>query len=476
MNNDITKAIPHSIEAEQAVVGGLMLSRNSGIAFDSIADMIKKEDFYRYDHAMIFDAVSELQGNRQADFVTISEYLERNDKLYEAGGAQYLRDLTRSVPSSANIKHYAKIVKDRSIERQLQNIGGDIQDIAVGNGKTDEKLNSAQELIMSISESAIEAGAVSAKEALTGVIEQLEIRSEIGDGIVGMRTGFSEYDNLTSGLEPGALVIVAGRPAMGKTTFALNIAEHAAIDNNKSILVFSMEMPKEQLIMRSIASRGQVDFGKLRKAQMEEHEWAAMSRASAEISKTKLFIDDRSGMSPQQIRTTARKIKREHGLDMIVIDYLQLMRVPGISSNNRTLEIGEISRSLKEIAKELQVPVIALSKLNRALEQRPNKRPLMSDLRESGSIEQDADIITFLYRDEVYNEESAHRGIGEVITVKQRNGEIGTIMTRFEGKYCRFRDLQEGEIGEIKSENASYYTPSEDEGKRSTGGFNYKQK
>jgi len=436
------KVPPHSIEAEQAVLGGLMLDNN---AWDHVADRINEDDFYRRDHRLIFRAIVGLSENNQPfDAVTVSEWLERNQELTNAGGLAALGALVKETPSAANIQAYANIVRERSVVRQLITVATEVADAAYRpEGRTaPELLDLAEQKVFEIADSGARGrtGAVSIKSLLTKVVDRIDQLYQQDEPITGVSTGFADFDDRTSGLQKSDLVIVAGRPSMGKTTFAMNIAENAAIKHKFPVLVFSMEMPGEQLAMRMMSSLGRIDQSRLRRGQLDDDDWARLTSAMGILAEAPLFIDDTPALTPTELRARARRIAREHGLGMIVIDYLQLMQ-SSRSGENRATEISEISRGLKALAKELNVPVVALSQLNRSLEQRPNKRPVMSDLRESGAIEQDADVIVFIYRDEVYNEDSPDKGKAEIIIGKQRNGPIGTSYLVFQGQYTRFDNL-----------------------------------
>jgi replicative DNA helicase len=449
---DELKIPPHSIEAEQAVLGGLMLDNN---AWDRVADRVVEGDFYRQDHRLIFRSIADLADkNRPFDVVTLSEWLESRGELEPAGGLAYLGNLAKDTPSAANITAYADIVRERSILRQLIAVGTDIADSAFQAQGRDsrELLDAAEQRVFEIAERGARAqqGFRPIKSLLKNTVEHIDMLFERDDPITGLPTGWNDFDELTSGLQNGDLVIVAGRPSMGKTSFALNIAEYAAIKRQLPVAIFSMEMPGEQLAMRLLSSMGRINQQRLRTGKLEDEDWPRLTSAVSMFAEVPLFIDDGAALSPTEVRARARRLMREHGeLGLIVVDYLQLMQVAG-TSENRATEISEISRSLKALAKELRVPVVALSQLNRSLEQRPNKRPVMSDLRESGAIEQDADLIVFIYRDEVYNEESADKGIAEIIVAKQRNGPIGTVRLTFLGQYTRFENF----IPEIYSNEA----------------------
>ena len=436
------KVPPHSIEAEQAVLGGLMLDNR---AWEQIADLITEVDFYRRDHRLIFRSVANLEANDQPfDVVTLSEQLSKTSEQEDAGGLAYLGRLAKETPSAANIKAYAEIVRERSVLRQMIEVGTDIASDAYNPEGRDSKelIDDAERRVFEIAEQGTRVGNgfVGMKKLLAKTVENIDYLYENEGTITGVATGFNEFDEMTTGLQKADLMIVAGRPSMGKTTFAMNVAENAAIANGTSVAIFSMEMPAESLTMRMVSSLGRIDQHHLRTGQLTDDDWPRITSAVSILSEAKIFIDDTPALSPSELRARARRLKREHGLGLIVIDYLQLMQVSG-SSENRATEISEISRGLKGLAKELEVPVIALSQLNRSLEQRPNKRPIMSDLRESGAIEQDADLIVFIYRDEVYNDDSPDKGTAEIIIGKQRNGPIGTTRLTFLGKYTKFENF-----------------------------------
>jgi len=432
---------PHSVEAEQAVIGGLLLDNR---AWEQIADRITDKDFYREDHRIIFSAIRNLEEKSQPfDAVTLSEWMQAHGQLEDAGGLAYLGRLAKETPTAANIVAYADIVRERSVLRQLIAVG---TDIASSGFKTEgrssrELLENAEKQVYQIAEQDMRGrgGFQDIKDLLTKTVETIDFLFQSEGNITGIPTGFDKFDESTTGLHPGELVIVAGRPSMGKTTFAMNIAENAAIGSKTPVAVFSMEMPGEQLAMRMISSLGRIDQHHIRTGQLTDEDWPRITSAVHMLSEANLFIDDTPAMSPNEIRARARRMKRKHGLGLVVIDYLQLMQVHG-GSENRATEISEISRGLKALAKELSVPVIALSQLNRSLEQRPDKRPIMSDLRESGAIEQDADVIVFIYRDEVYNDDSPEKGMAEIIIAKQRNGPIGKSVLTFLGKYTKFEN------------------------------------
>ena len=442
------KVPPHSLEAEQSVIGGLMLDNR---AWDEVADIINENDFYRHDNALILRAIDALaQDTQPYDVVTISEWLGARNELDSIGGLAYLSILANDTPTAVNVKAYANIVREYSILRSLIQIGNEISASAFNaDGKpSKELLDEAERKVFLIAEQGAgnRQGFQAINELLGRAVERVEEMYRSGDAITGIATGFTSFDEKTSGLQKSDLIIVAGRPSMGKTSFAMNLAETAALNGGHSVAVFSMEMPGEQLALRMMSSLGRIDSHRLRTGKLDDQDWPRLISSVNMLSKAKLFIDDTASLTPTDLRARTRRLKREHGLDLVIVDYLQLMQVSK-STENRATEISEISRSLKALAKELEVPIVALSQLNRSVEQRPDKRPVMSDLRESGSIEQDADVILFIYRDEVYNEDSADKGVAEIIIRKQRNGPIGTVRLSFLGQYTRFENLAHDNYG-----------------------------
>ena len=437
------KVPPQSIQAEQSVLGGLMLDNET---WDQVADQVSEVDFYRKEHRLIYRIIQELSAKQVPfDVITLSEALEKKGELEDAGGLAYLGTLAKDTPSAANVKTYANIVRDRSVLRQLIHVGTEITDSAFNTEgrETTELLGNAERRVFEIAEQRQrgESGFSSIKTLLAEAVDKIETLFEQEGSITGASTGFTDLDEMTSGLQPADLIIVAGRPSMGKTAIAMNMAENIAIKGDKPVAIFSMEMPGDSLAMRMMSSLGRIDQHKVRTGKLGDDEWPRLTSAINILAEAKLFIDDTPALTPSEVRSRARRLAREHGqLGLIVLDYIQLMQSPG-SGENRVQEISDISRSLKALAKELNVPVVALSQLNRNLEQRPNKRPVMSDLRESGSIEQDADVIVFIYRDEVYNEDSPDKGMAEIIISKQRNGPIGTLRLTFLGQYTRFENF-----------------------------------
>ncbi|GAA0790759.1 replicative DNA helicase [Marinobacterium sediminicola] len=440
------KQPPHSIEAEQSVLGGLMLDNNT---WDAVSEVLLEDQFYRPTHRMIFRTMQKLiDDGRPIDVVTLSEELDRTAELEQAGGLEYLVSLARNTPSTSNIRAYAEIVRDRSLLRQMISVANEIADSAFhpGGRASDEILNEAEQKIFQIAENRPnQGGPEPVNPLLKRAVDRIDELFNNSDALTGVTTGFDDLDDRTGGLQKSDLVIVAARPSMGKTTFAMNLVENALMATERPVLVFSLEMPADQLVTRMLSSLGRINQTKVRNGQLEEDDWPKLTTAVNMLKNKPLFIDDQPGISPNEMRTRARRIVREHGdLAMIMVDYLQLMTLKTGKSEGRTQEISEISRSLKALAKEMNCPVIALSQLNRSLEQRPNKRPVNSDLRESGAIEQDADVIMFIYRDEVYNEDSPDKGVAEIIIGKQRNGPIGSVRLAFIGKYTRFENLAHG--------------------------------
>ncbi len=436
---DTLRVPPHSIEAEQAVLGGTMLVAD---AWDKIADRLIAEDFYRKDHRLIFQAISELVArNQPCDVLTIGEWFQHHGKTDEIGGAAYLIELAENTPGAANIRAYADIVREKSILRQLIDAGISTAEEAYHpDGRhSRDLLEAAEQRVFAIAETGARGrkSYTSMPDTAREVLRILHERYENRGQLTGLSTGFVDLDRWTSGLQGSDLVVVAARPSMGKTSLALNIAEHAALSDKKSVLFFSMEMSVTQLGFRLVSAIGRIDQTHLRNGDIAEEDWPRVTQAMSLLGKAKIFIDDTAALAPNEIRARARRIQREHGLGLIVIDYLQLMQVPG-NKENRATEISEISRGLKALAKELNIPVVVLSQLNRSLEQRTDKRPMMADLRESGAIEQDADVILFIYRDEYYHKDSTDKGLAEIIIGKQRNGPTGTLKLAFLGRYTKF--------------------------------------
>ena len=436
------KVPPHSVEAEQSVLGGLMLNND---AWFNVAEVVSAMDFYRPAHQIIFEAMADLAADDQPlDAVTLSERLFSKGLQDKAGGLAYLAELAEGTPGASNVVVYAHIVREHSTLRQLIGAANRIAESAfTPQGRpSDELLDMAEQEVFRIAEGRLkEGGPQKVVPLLSAAVERIERLYASRNPITGIATGFDDLDKKTAGLQPSDLIIVAGRPSMGKTAFAMNLVEHAVMESQGAVLVFSLEMPAEQLVMRLLSSLGRIDQSRMRTGDMHEDDWPRFTSAVSQLKDKDLYIDDTPAISPNELRTRARRVARETGgLGLVVVDYLQLMRGSGFAEN-RTNEISEISRSLKAIAKEMRCPVVALSQLNRSLEQRHDKRPVMADLRESGAIEQDADLILFIYRDEVYNPDSPDKGTAEIIIGKQRNGPIGMVRLAYIGNLTKFENL-----------------------------------
>jgi replicative DNA helicase len=439
---------PHSIEAESSVLGGLLLDNG---AWDRVGDLLVDNDFYRHEHKLIYAAIGALiNASKPADVITVNEYLQNQGKADEMGGLGYLNSLAQYVPSASNIRRYAEIVRERSILRKLVSASDEIATNAFNpQGKAiDRILDEAEQKIFNIGEegSRMKQGFQSMDTLVVELLDRVQEMADNPNDITGVPTGFYDLDRMTSGLQPGDMVVLAARPSMGKTAFAINIAEHVALNEGLPVAVFSMEMGASQLAVRVVGSIGRIDQGHLRTGKLSDDEWPRLTEAIEKLRSVSLHIDETPGLTPSELRANARRLARQCGkLGLIVVDYLQLMSGSGGSGgDNRATELGEISRGLKMLAKELQCPVIALSQLNRSVEQRTDKRPMMSDLRESGAIEQDADIIMFIYRDDYYNKDSKEPGVAEIIIGKQRNGPTGTVKLTFLKNLTRFESLASG--------------------------------
>ena len=443
------KVPPHSIEAEQSLLGALLLDNQ---AFDRVADLVTGEDFYRDDHRRLWRHIARLiEASKPADVVTVSESVEASEDKDKTGGPAYLGALAQNTPSALNVRRYAELVRERAVQRRLAQVATGIAEEALNPGgkEVGQLLDEAESKIFQIAESGArrDQGLLEIKPVLARVFERIDhlYHRENPSDVTGVPTGYTKIDQMTSGLQSGDLVIIAARPSMGKTALALNIAEHVAVDNGLPVAIFSMEMSSTQLAMRMLGSIARVDQHKMRTGRLNDKEWGDLSDAMAKLHETPLFIDEGGALTALEVRARARRLKRQYSkLGLIVIDYLQLMAASS-QGENRATEISEISRSLKAMAKELDVPVVALSQLNRAVDQRPDRRPVMSDLRESGAIEQDADVIMFIYREVVYKPDlpEDQRGFAEVIIGKQRNGPIGTIKLTFLGQHTRFENYQD---------------------------------
>ncbi len=446
---DAIRVPPHSIEAEQSVLGGLLLDN---AAWDRITDLVRDHNFYRYDHRLIFQHIDRLiAASRPADVITVFESLSSVGKADEVGGLAYLNALAQNTPSAANIRRYAEIVRDRGVLRKLITVSDEISGQAFNpQGKeVRQMLDEAEAKIFAIAEEGSRGaqGFLEIQPLLTQVLERVDelYNRDNPSDITGVPTGFTDLDRMTSGLQAGDLIIVAGRPSMGKTAFSVNIGEHVAIESGLPVAVFSMEMGAAQLAMRMVGSVGRLDQQRLRTGRLTDDDWPRLTNAIQKMNDAQLYIDESPALSSRDLRGRARRLARQCSkLGLIIVDYIQLMSANEGRGENRATEISEISRDLKALAKELNCPVIALSQLNRSLEQRPNKRPVMSDLRESGAIEQDADVILFIYRDEVYNPDTPEKGVAEIIIGKQRNGPIGNVRLTFTGQYTKFDNYAAG--------------------------------
>lgn len=437
---------PHSIEAESSVLGGLLLDNK---AWDRVGDVLTSSDFYRYEHRLVFDAIARLvNANRPADVITVFEELQSLAKGEECGGLQYLNALAQFVPSAGNIRRYAEIVRERGILRRLVSTADEIAAAAFNTqGRAvAELLDEAEQKIFRIGEDGarMKQGFQPMEALVVKLLDDVQARSENPNDITGLRTGFEDLDRMTSGLQPGDLIILAARPSMGKSSLSINIAEHVALHEGLPVAVFSMEMGASQLAVRIVGSIGRIDQNHLRTGRLTDDEWPRLTEAIEKLRNVSLHIDETPGLTVSELRANARRLARQCGgkLGLIVVDYLQLMSVSSsMSDENRATAVGEISRGLKMLAKELQCPLIALSQLSRGVESRSDKRPMMSDLRESGALEQDADVIMFIYRDDYYNKDSKEPGVAEVIISKQRNGPTGTVRMAFLKPLTRFESL-----------------------------------
>ncbi len=441
----ILKVPPHSLEAERSVLGGLMIDED---AFERVAEIITPEDFYRSDHRIIFRCMLSLaEQNKPLDIVTIAEALDGAGELDNIGGMAALSELAGSTPSATNVRAYAEIVNERATLRELISAGNQIADSGFNPQGRDAAtlIDVAESRVFQIADSRpTSGGPAGVRPLLTRAVQRIDELFQTKGALTGLSTGFADIDHMTQGLQDGDLIVIAGRPSMGKTSLMMNMAENAVIRGDAPVVVFSLEMPADSLIMRMLSSLGNINQSKIRSGQLEDDDWPRLTSAVTMLNDRPLFVDDTGGITPNELRSRTRRIAREHGdIGLIVVDYLQLMQVPG-NVENRATEISEISRTLKNIAKEFNCPLIAGSQLNRGLEQRNDKRPIMSDLRESGAIEQDADVIIAIYRDEVYHEDSPDKGVAEAIILKQRNGPIGTRRLKFFGQYTKFEDLAQG--------------------------------
>lgn len=430
---------PHNLEAEQSVLGSLLIDRDAII---KVASILKPEDFYHSANGIIYQAILDLYNRREpTDFLTLSDELARKERLDLVGGVAYLSSLLNAVPTAVHVEYYSKIVERTATLRRLIDAGAQIVALGYREGiDTEEALDQAERILFEVSQRRGAREFESIADVLERFFDQIDYLQQHRGSVVGVGTGFADLDQLTGGLQRSDLIIVAARPSVGKTAFALGIAYGAAVQHGKTVGIFSLEMSAEQLVQRLLATETGVDSHRLRLGQIDDHEWDRVSRAFGRLAEAPIFIDDTPGLSVMDVRTKARRLQAEHGVDLLIIDYLQLMH--GRRSENRVQEISEISRGLKGLARELNIPVIALSQLSRAVESRADHRPMLSDLRESGSIEQDADIVMFIYREEVYDPNTERKGIAEIIVAKHRNGPVGTINLRFFEKTARFADLE----------------------------------
>ena len=438
MDSPVMRSLPHNLDAEQSVLGSMIIDKT---AIAQVTEVLKADDFYRDSHKIIFSGIMDLfQKDIPIDMITLIEHLKSIDKLEGAGGISYITEISNSVPSIANLSSYIKIVDEKAMLRRLIKASNEIIEKSYGGqDQVENVVDFAQKKVFDIAEKR----SSSDFESISSVLERgfLEIERLFNNqgGVTGVPTGFRDLDDKTSGFQKGDMVLIAARPSMGKTTFALNIAQHAALKSGKSVVIFSLEMSKEQLAYKLLCAEANVDMLKLRTGNLDDEDWENIARASGPLAASKIYIDDTAGVNVMEMRSKCRRIKIEHGIDLIMIDYLQLMS--GTGGESRQQEVSEISRSIKALAKEMQCPVVALSQLSRAPEQRADHRPMLSDLRESGSIEQDADVVMFLYRDEYYNKETEDKNVGECIIAKQRNGPVGTVKLAWLGQYSKFGNL-----------------------------------
>ena len=434
----IKRVLPHSIEAEQAVIGAMLMDKE---AILTSSEIISGDDFYQSAYGVIFEAIVEIYNEgKPVDLITLQTRLKEKDVPAEISSLEFVRDLVAAVPTSANVKYYAEIVSEKAMLRRLIKLNEEIENMCyLGKEPTEAVLEITEKKVFELVQKRNTGDFVPIKQVVLNALDKIELASKNAGSVTGIPTGFLDLDYKTAGLQPSDLILVAARPSMGKTAFVLNIAQHVAFKANKSVAIFSLEMSKEQLVNRLFALEAQVDAQSLRTGNLKDSDWEKLIESAGTIGKSKLMIDDTPGISISELRSKCRKMKLEHGLDIIIIDYLQLMtgRVGG-RSESRQQEISEISRALKGVARELNVPVIALSQLSRAVEQRPDHRPMMSDLRESGAIEQDADVVMFIYRDDYYNKDTELKNVAEIIIAKQRNGAIGTINLTWLPQYTKF--------------------------------------
>ena len=436
----IKRVLPHSVEAEQSVIGSMIMDRD---AIMTASEVITSEDFYQSQYGVLFDAMLELYNEgKPVDLVTLQERLREKDVPPEISSLEFVRDLLDAVPTSANVRHYATIVQEKSMLRKLIKVNEDIANTCyLAREKTEDILEETEKKIFDLLQYRSTGDFVPIKQVVLNALDKIEKASKNKGTVTGIPTGFIDLDYKTSGFQPSDLILIAARPSMGKTAFVLNVAQHMAFKEGKTVAIFSLEMSKEQLVNRLFSLESKVDSQALRTGNLTDEDWAKLIEGAAVVGKSNLIIDDTPGISIAELRSKCRKFKLEHDLGIIIIDYLQLMS--GVKhSESRQQEISEISRSLKAVARELNVPVVALSQLSRAVEQRPDHRPMLSDLRESGAIEQDADVVMFLYRDDYYNKDTDKKNIAEVIIAKQRNGPIGTVELVWLPNYTKFANMK----------------------------------
>ena len=441
----IDRIPPQNIEAEQSVLGALLLDAN---AIDKIGEILRPEDFYRQDNRIIYEAILALRGKGQAvDLVTVTEELRAMGKLEEVGGTATITALSNAVPTAANVEYHAKIVEEKALRRQLISAATDVASSGyVEEEDIDKTIDAAEQKIMAVANRKSFQNTVTIKEIVKSAMGRIEKLYDSKEAFTGLPTGFKDFDKMTSGLQPSDLIIVAARPSMGKSSLVLNIAEHVALKGKKSVAFFSLEMSKEQLVQRLLCSEAGIDASRLRIGQLQEDEWPKLIQAASRLSNAKIMLDDSTGITALEMRGKARRWKNENGLDLIIVDYLQLMQgTSKRNSDNRQNEMSEISRSLKGLARELDVPVIALSQLSRSVESRTSKRPMLSDLRESGALEQDADIVAFIYREDYYDQDTENKNIAELIIAKHRNGPVGSVNLFFQKELTRFFDLSKNQ-------------------------------
>jgi replicative DNA helicase len=439
--NFVKKVMPHNLEAEKSVIGSMFIDREAAL---TVSEILMSDDFYQKQYGIIFESMVELYNeNKPIDLVTLQDKLNEKDLPPEYSGVEFIRELVIAVPTSANVKHYAQIVKEKAVLRKLIKITETIaNDCYLSKDSLETILEQTEKQIFNIVQSRGTSDYVDIKDIVLQSLESIEVVAKNKGSVTGVSTGFIDLDYKTSGMQPSDFVLIAARPSMGKTAFVLNLAEHMAVKQKVTTAIFSLEMSKDQLVKRMLAMNSRVDSQLIRTGNLKDDDWIKLIEGAREIGESKLILDDTPSISIAELRSKCRKYKLEHNLGIIMIDYLQLMSGGGKKSESRQQEISDISRSLKALARELNVPVIALSQLSRAVEQRPDKRPMLSDLRESGAIEQDADVVMFVYRDDYYNKDSEDKGVAEIIIGKQRNGPTGTVKLKWQGELTRFANLE----------------------------------